>query len=287
MKSTTSGSYTFKLLQGLIKSEKFIGSIGVVAMEFADEYRTLYSFEISKYDYPKDVKAAAMYLILELAIKTGYSHADFHGGNIMILKEKSGKDLNYFNYNEPSPTLKNGVPVKNIYTKGIPPSTGFKGKPLLIDFGLAVKIPEDILKQVIRLYEKGHYISALRLISTVPRRDGYRIDTPDWSRNYGWVWDYGFTSDKDKEKIKEMVKSIKELIDARENAKKIVKEKFNKEHPSEPQLPLTDDGKMKILQDNSLDENMTGDDMNEKDPNKELSADTYADVDLSSDNSES
>jgi exodeoxyribonuclease VII small subunit len=86
MKSTTSGSYTFKLLQGLIKSEKFIGSIGVVAMEFADEYRTLYSFEISKYDYPKDVKAAAMYLILELAIKTGYSHADFHGGNIMILK---------------------------------------------------------------------------------------------------------------------------------------------------------------------------------------------------------
>jgi hypothetical protein len=83
-----------------------------------------------------------------------------------------------------------------------------------------------------------------------------------------------------------MVKSIKELIDARENAKKIVKEKFNKEHPSEPQLPLTDDGKMKILKDNSLDENMTGDDMNEKDPNKELSADTYTDVDLSSDNSE-
>lgn len=268
--STLINTYANKLLDYFISSQDVLGSIGVIAMEFADGYQTLHTFESKnngRYDFRTDVKSAAMYLILELAVKTGYSHADFHGGNIMILQGKNGKKLNYFNFNDGQ--SKNEV--KSIYNKTPPYSSllNFKGKPLLIDFGLAVKIPEETLTRVIKLYKAGNYIKALKLISMVPRRDGSRIDTAEWKRHYGWVWNYD--DEKDKENITEMNNLIKGLINARENAIKIVKETFNKEHPDEPQLPLTDEGKMDILQENSLEDGSLKNENKESTKSEEIS----------------
>ena len=79
---------------------------GIIAMEYANNTKILYDLSPnvrpnSNYELYVNM---SLYLLLELALKTGYSHADFHMSNIMI--NRSAVD----------------------YFDGIP------GKPIIIDF---------------------------------------------------------------------------------------------------------------------------------------------------------
>jgi hypothetical protein len=118
-------------------------------MEFASDYSTL-----EKTD-PDIYKEMAMVLLLELALKTGYTHGDFHSGNIMINKTAKG----YFG------------PIE--------------GKPLLIDFGLTAKIPPRTQSAIEELCDNEQYTEALNMLCTVSRKDGTPITR--YPAYYGWA----------------------------------------------------------------------------------------------------
>jgi hypothetical protein len=102
--------------------------LGIIGIEFAEGYVTMYD-EIRKWKYIKEKSSASnkesnkiikflwvncAYVILEMALKTGYSHGDFHISNIMVLHDKDNFFVN----------------------------------PLLIDFGLVHKIDRSIMEQI-------------------------------------------------------------------------------------------------------------------------------------------
>ena len=124
-------------------------NICIFAMEFASGYSTL------KKTDPAIYKEMAMVLLLELALKTGYTHGDFHRGNIMINKTAKG----YFG------------PIE--------------GKPLLIDFGLSAKIPPRTQSEIEELCERRQYTEALNMLCTVSRKDGTPITR--YPAYYGWA----------------------------------------------------------------------------------------------------
>ena len=124
-------------------------NICIFTMEFANGYSTL-----EKND-PYAYKEMAMVLLLELALKTGYTHGDFHRGNIMINKTAKG----YFG--------------------------SIKGKPLLIDFGLSKKIPPHVQNAIEELCYHGQYTQALNRLCTVSRKDGTPITV--YPGYYGWA----------------------------------------------------------------------------------------------------
>ncbi len=125
----------------------------IIGMEMLKEYDVLE--EIIEYiddsgddDYlPEDLyKSMIAYILIELAIKTGYSHADFHKGNIMI------------NTNE------------NTYFKGT------KASIILIDFGLAVKITPDIMNKIKEEYKNKNYTKIINILcENVRRHDGFKL----------------------------------------------------------------------------------------------------------------
>ena len=94
----------------ILDYEENIDKYGIIAMEFVHN-KTLYYYKNHNF-YPL-YQNMARYLILRLALETGYTHSDFHIANILI-------ETNYsYYFNE------------------------ITGKPLLIDFTWAEKIPED------------------------------------------------------------------------------------------------------------------------------------------------
>jgi len=129
-------------------------NICIFAMEFADEY------DILRTNDPYIYKEMSMFLLLELALKTGYSHGDFHRGNIMINKTSES----YFNQSSIYPII---------------------GKPLLIDFGLAVKIPQPMKRLIRELCDIGEYTKALNSLCKISRKDGTPVS--QYPAYYGWA----------------------------------------------------------------------------------------------------
>jgi hypothetical protein len=125
-------------------------NICIFAMEFADDY------EILQNNDPYIYKEMSMFLLLELALKTGYSHADFHIGNIMINKTSES----YFNHS-------------------------IIGKPLLIDFGFSVKISQPMKRLIQDLCNMDKYTKALNILCKIPRKDGTRVT--QYPSHYGWA----------------------------------------------------------------------------------------------------
>jgi hypothetical protein len=119
-----------------------IDKFGIIAMEYIPN-KTLHYY--TYHNYYANYKNMARYLLLKLAIDTGYTHADFHAGNFFI-------DPEYFCY------------FKDI-----------RGKPFLIDFTWAEKIPNDKLIEIKKNYDEGKYKEALFIISKIPRRDDINL----------------------------------------------------------------------------------------------------------------
>jgi len=117
---------------------------GVIGMEFAEGYQTLYDF--TRHNGINDYAVAiTAFLLLRLANETGYAHGDFHVSNVMF----DGTSRGYFN--------------------------GIIGRPLLLDYGYATVIPRDVLIQIIQLMDSHNYVDALMLQCTVPRGQ-HRLD---------------------------------------------------------------------------------------------------------------
>lgn len=175
---------------------KRISGFSIIVMEFAKNYVRLfdvYTDNNSPYFY------MTAYIILKLAIDTGYSHGDYHVANIMINDTKN----NYFN--------------------------GMTGSPLLIDFGFTTKIEIDKLETILNFIQNKEYTSALEVIGSIPRPDGLELDNPAYSKWYGYLLK-DFQPDANQR--------IDELFRLREEAIQNTVIKFNELHRNNPAIPL-------------------------------------------------
>lgn len=159
-KDTMKGQMLTKVLNTFNDAEQF----SVIAMEYADGYDMLHRIfphvkikpghPINWTHYFNEIKSnnnyviilhATIYILLELAIKAGYAHSDFHFGNIMV------------NTNDP---------------------TYFKGENvsiMLIDFGFAHKLSENYYSKIKDLYKQGSYLDAFKVLCDVKRSDGFDL----------------------------------------------------------------------------------------------------------------
>lgn len=226
---TLEGKKTRSLLDSILsKSSEF--NLGIIVMEFADGY--MKASQVSKLpsDDPKKINSIWIecifkYILLELALKTGYHHADFHKGNLLI-KPDDTSNVNPYRYFDIKRT--SGHPIL--------------GKPLIIDFGLSVKIEEPILKTIKDECAKKDYLNALQKLCEIPRKDRVKINkTGKWATdNYGWVCNtqmHRVTGNS----YHPHNNLIDRLFSARERSKEILKEAFNKTHLDGPHLPLLND----------------------------------------------
>jgi hypothetical protein len=224
--------------------------VGIIVMEFADGYKLLHYLQ--KDPNYKLYKNMIMFLLLELALKTGYSHADFHIGNLMI----NTTSTTYFKQTNPS-------------------EPKIIGKPLLIDFGLTNEIPHDILNLIKEHCDKEEYTTALHYLCEVNRRDNESIK--DYPEAYGWVCgsvdpnmnrkqikeeidDRYYMGDSRYDVLEEMAdisnmrfapdtnETIKLLFKQRKKAIKDLVITFNPRHIGGPQLPLNEKGKKEIIE---------------------------------------
>lgn len=151
------------LMQREIQNGK-IQKIGIIGMELADGYNTINNeiFTNNVYVDPStgnktNVHNMVRYLLIELAIQTGYTHGDYHKGNILV------------NIN------------KNTYFKGI------QGEPILIDFGYALKIPEHTMASIKQLYKNKNYLGILQLICMTPRANGLMLNQTKFNDLFGYI----------------------------------------------------------------------------------------------------
>lgn len=230
LQSTVEFSNTYYLLKSINLSFNTFDSVGIIGMEFAEGYDTLHYWrEKAKHEYKKTFTSilskvkpyhkqiqiynnVGLYLILELALKTGYSHADFHGSNIMM-RESNNSSYPYFLH-------------------------GPNMKPLFIDFGLSVKIPDKKYDKIKQLCEYSKYTAALKVLCTIPRKDDKRMDTTDWEHHYGWA------CNADEPQVNS---EVAKLFAQRREAEKIVAYNFNQTHPKGPSLPLSNSAKQEVI----------------------------------------
>jgi hypothetical protein len=151
----------FSLIKQNFVAESF-EKIGIIAMEFADGYTTL--FKLLKLntindDIKKNYITMSAYLVIQLALQTGYTQADFHTGNIMI---------NIFD---------------NVYF-----ANNIQGKPLIIDFGYANKISSAKISEIKNLFnstDQFKYTKILLIICSVNRSDN--LDVRKFKEYYGYL----------------------------------------------------------------------------------------------------
>jgi hypothetical protein len=135
-------------------------TFGFIGMEMMDDYVTLYKVNNS---YKDVYECIARLRLIELAVKTGYTHNDYHQGNILVNQNASG----YYGSK--------------------------RGHVLLIDFGYTKKIPDDILETIRNLYNENKFYDILdifyneeRLSNKFPNGSGEYIfnEYPDL---YSWI----------------------------------------------------------------------------------------------------
>jgi len=194
-----------------LKQNKTIYNIGVIGMEFADSYVLLFS--LKNKPNAELYKNMALYILLKLAIDTGYTHGDFHPGNIFI----NISSTNYF---------------KDI-----------SGKPLLIDFGQSQKIPIGILNFMKEQYKIGNYTEALKKLCDIDRPD--EVVMKEYNSFYGFACGtYDFKNNIAISDFPQDINSkISKLIEQRELAIDDMVNLFNVKHAENPSkyplLPLS------------------------------------------------
>jgi len=157
-----------KLLNPVISSLAAgeLKKVGVIAMEFADDYDTMHSYLVN---YPHLAPAfymIAAFLLIELAHKTGYTQGDFHVGNIFFKTLPSKTPFPYFkyddNYFESLDTRIVGHSIGKNIKKCLTHIRRFK--PLIIDFGRAKKLIMTGMYDINKLYREHNYRQVLGFI---------------------------------------------------------------------------------------------------------------------------
>ncbi len=195
-----------------------ITSYGIIGMEFAQNYVLLSKLK----DSPNfnGYVMMTIYILLQLAVQTGYNHGDYHTGNIFINPDNE----NYF---------------KN-----------FKGSPLLIDYGLAYKIPPNILDEIKELYKEERYIDAMSKICDLNRKDNLNMRM--YNNYYGYVCGtFNSVINKPAPGFSNNINDIiKRIVKKREEAIDMNVKIFEKKHDNNPEvyplLPLSNEVKNKM-----------------------------------------
>lgn len=180
-------------------------SLGIIGMEFAEDYEELFRFNNTANQKEKQyISLICFYAIIELAITTGYNHGDFHSSNIMI----------------------NFQP--NVFFQGLP------GQVLLIDYGFAKKIPPPMMEEIQGLYLRGEYMDILGKLCEFPY---YQKQIKDRDM---FKWICRSFNRKDKDQINQYIRT--QLIPRREQFKRSIVKKFeglSANRPAEyPTVPL-------------------------------------------------
>jgi len=222
----------------------FTCGIGVIAMELADKSKTLFEYVNTTTTIPKEVSLnMGRYILLQLALQTGYNHGDFHQGNILISDSNDyfGKDC------------------------------GFNVKPIIIDFGRTNKINQDVMGLIRKNVNEKQYTKALAYLCS-PKSSNNFVSDVEYSSYYGWVCgNYNLFTRKDidqykidldyrnisstnsffiKEKLNDSVNvELDKLFTAREKGiDKNVKDmdKLHNVNPMYPLLPISNEIKNKL-----------------------------------------
>jgi hypothetical protein len=140
--------------------------LGIIAMELVSPAKTLsHTIEDLQKVSPqslnkiKMVKNIGRYGLLQLALQTGYSQNDFHGSNIMMMN-----DSEYFSDNSLHPF-----------------------RPIIIDFGRAVKIPPNIMEIIRNLVKEKKYIGALQYLCDKSFSHERISNIKYANTHYGWI----------------------------------------------------------------------------------------------------
>jgi serine/threonine protein kinase len=187
---------------------------GIICMEYAEGYETLAKLKTLRPDKTEKLRDIARHKLIEMSLKTQYTHSDFHENNILC----------------------------NPDTEEV----------LLIDFGLANKMLDEQWKTLRDEYKEKRYFDALESIFYIDRRDLFvlRHDLD----SYGWLIGadieeneepYNETNNNREIVIKEPIvdKIIKGIDDVvKENQEKIEHLKKNKN------LPLSKKDRVKFYQ---------------------------------------
>jgi hypothetical protein len=184
-------------------------NLGIIGMELVEEASTLFQVEKDIIQYKKDLlsnffgnlqyqdkidkdiqeinnKLANLnnicrYALLKLALDTEYSQNDFHKSNIMIMNDPS-----YFH------------------------SPGYENRPVLIDFGRAVKIPPNTMKEIRKLVEDFNYSEALKKLCDSNFAHDTIHNIANAKKYYGWVCgDYNMSDTNYDDYINKMTKVYK------------------------------------------------------------------------------
>jgi hypothetical protein len=151
----------------LMETEQ-ITKIGMIAMEFANNYSTLNDLTDRRNDTLNDDQKEncvdmALYLLIQL-YKLGYTHGDHHGGNILINTNYDG----YF-YN-------------------------IRGRPLIIDFGRTQLLTDQLLQNIPTtlnnlnlLYRGQNYIEILKILNKIRTHDGINLDNRQYNYLFGFA----------------------------------------------------------------------------------------------------
>ncbi len=201
-------------------------TIGCIFMEFAEGYMNGYKFyhKLADVNMRRNTYYLLMYMLLQLSLKTGYTHGDHHLGNFMI------------NINN----------TDNTYIEGI------EGRPLIIDFGRTTKIPPTEMAEIKRLCSEHNYNDALQMLCKPPVANEYVAD-PEYSKTF-YGWGCGIPNDNQMMTtyvIKELNDNLTQLFQLREQQIDINISKMNQLHEQEPDkyplLPLSNAEKNKLF----------------------------------------
>lgn len=130
--------------------------LGIIVMELLNNAHTvskIFKFRPNSLQFYKTV---SIYLLLKLALETGYNHGDFHKNNIMLMTDKT-----YFG-----------------------PSVPFR--PVIIDFGRTHKIPLDTLNLIKDSVKNKNYLKAVSYLC-VPEASNCYISDVESNNLYGWI----------------------------------------------------------------------------------------------------
>jgi len=189
----------YKNIMAMVRS--FPVKIGIIGMEFMSNCTTLRrSINYTKdYFYDdflrvKELKNVCRFLLLDLALKTGYNHGDFHLSNFMIDDDC------------------------DIYFENV------SIRPILIDFGRTFKINPLILSKIKECVSNKKYTEALSYLCDYRSSNKY-IRDPEYAKSFGWVCgDYNINNTGYLDELtNDLIQSKNAVID-RYNANVIAKE---------------------------------------------------------------
>ena len=178
--------------------------IGIIAMELVYQGVTLNAYSSPSYAVGRTTNPIlatnmSRYLLLKLALDTGYNHGDFHKGNIMIVTNNQ-----YFRNLDGSP-----VDIA----------------PMILDFGRTKKIPVDIMAEIRKNVDEKKYRKALAYLCN-PEGGNEFIADPQYKSHYGWVCgNYNFTQDDninipDNAKIEKFMNQMRTLFNEKDFSNK-------------------------------------------------------------------